>query len=648
VSGAGEGRTLILGTAGHIDHGKTTLIRALTGVDTDRLAEEKARGITIDLGFAELAEGGVRFGVVDVPGHEGFVRNMLAGATGMDAAIVVVAADEGVMPQTREHVAILDLLGVRRVVVALTRSDVADPEWADLVAEEVSELLGSTTFADAPIVRTAVPPEGEPAGLEALRGALVKVAEGVARDAGDLVLLPIDRVFTVRGTGTVVTGSLVSGTLEVGDTVAVLPGTRRARVRGIQMHGRDADVAAPGARVAVALGGGDVDSDALSRGQALVTQEGWEASRMLTVRVRVLRGTGWELSERQRVHVHIGTKEVMARCVLLSPEKGELRERLAPGEEGWVQLRLEAPAVARVGMRLVLRSWSPVTTIAGGTVAEVYPPKRHGREALERLEARLAADPVVRADAALQAAGGEGVSRAELPVRAGVAPAVLTGVVEALLEAGAVTAPDGRIFSVRAADRAAARMLAVVDATHRDEPFRRGVGLPLVRAAVPAGSHPELADAVLAREGARGELEVVEGVVRRVGFEATLSTAQLALRDRLAALHAEAGLEPPRFGDLPPEVVDDPAFHTVLRELESDGVLIVLDDDLRIDAAAFEAAIARVRDAFTGRDGLGPADFREVIPVSRRWLLPILQGMDRRGVTRFDGSGRSVPQKGAD
>ncbi|MDT8369327.1 MAG: selenocysteine-specific translation elongation factor, partial [Longimicrobiales bacterium] len=284
-------RRLILGTAGHIDHGKTALVRALTGVDTDRLAEEKARGITIDLGFAELADDGMSFGVVDVPGHEGFVRNMLAGITGIDLALLVVAAEEGVMPQTREHVAILDLLGVRRVIVALTKVDLVEPEWVDLVEEEVRELLEPTGFAAAPMVRTSVE-SGE--GIEALRRGLREAAEvAEAPDEDDVTLLPVDRVFTVRGTGTVVTGTLVSGRIRVGEGVRVIPGGLEARVRGLQLHGGDVEVAGAGARVAVALAGEGVAPEAVERGRALVTEPLWEASSMLTVRVRVLPDTGW-------------------------------------------------------------------------------------------------------------------------------------------------------------------------------------------------------------------------------------------------------------------------------------------------------------------------------------------------------------------
>lgn len=639
-------RTLILGTSGHIDHGKTTLVRALTGVDTDRLVEEKARGITIDLGFAELVEGDVVFGVVDVPGHEGFVRNMLAGATGMDAALLVVAADEGVMPQTREHVAILDLLGVRCVVVALTRSDIADPEWAELVEEEVRELLSTTGFPAAPIVRTAVPPEGDPQGLAELRSTLVEAATadagmGGAHAADDLLQLPIDRVFTVKGTGTVVTGTLLGGALTVGDAVAVAPEDLRARVRGLQMHGRDVERATPGARVAVALTGPDIDREALTRGQVLGPDPAWPPSRMLTARVRVLPDTGWELVDGQRVRVHLGTAEVMARCVVLWPE-AEARDRVGAGEEGWVQLRLESSVSARVGMSMVIRAWSPVTTIAGGIVAESHPPRRAGSAPTALLERRIGDDPVARLDAALEVAGAAGLAAIDLPVRTGLTPAGIADARDTLLARGGLAAPDGRLFAPAVADAAAERILALVRETHTDEPWQPGPPLPRVRERVGRAAHASLVDALLARMSQRDELVVEGGHVRDPGFETRLSEAQIALRDELAELYEEAALEPPRIADLPERITEDPAFHTLLRGLEAEDQLVALDEEYRIDAAALVTAVQAVRRELAGRTGLGPSDFREFIPVSRRWLLPILAYLDRTGVTRFEGGERSV------
>ena len=331
--------SLILGTAGHIDHGKTALVHALTGIDTDRLREEKERGITIDLGFAELSDGVRHMGVVDVPGHEGFIRNMVAGATGMDVVLLVIAADEGVMPQTREHLDIVTLLGVERLVVALTKADLVDEEWLEMVREEVQGLLAGGPYEGATILPTSV---RTGAGVEALARTLLATAEqGSERDSTDPARLPVDRVFTVHGTGTVVTGTLRSGRLRIGDRVRVIPGELVARVRGLQVHGREVEEARLGERTAVALAGAGTDRQTLARGQAVISGPGWAPASMLTARLRVLQGAGWRIARGQRVRVHLGTAEVMARCAVLEAEA------LEPGDEGWVQLRLEEPVPAR-------------------------------------------------------------------------------------------------------------------------------------------------------------------------------------------------------------------------------------------------------------------------------------------------------------
>ena len=319
--------SVILGTAGHIDHGKTALVRALTGTDTDRLKEEKARGITIELGFAELAvDGRPHFGVVDVPGHEAFVRAMVAGAAGMDVVLLVVAADEGVMPQTREHLAIVELLGVPELVVALTKADAVDEEWMELVDSDVEDALSTTPYAGAPRIPTSAMAG---TGLDSLLDALTLAAERAGSSGHeDLARLPLDRVFTIQGTGTVVTGTLWTGELTVGDRVRVLPDDLNARVRSLQVHGRKTDRASTGDRTAVALTGQGADRDIVSRGATLVTAPEWKATWMLTARVRMLADSGWSLVHNQRVHVHHGTAEVLARCVVLCPEA------LAPGDSG--------------------------------------------------------------------------------------------------------------------------------------------------------------------------------------------------------------------------------------------------------------------------------------------------------------------------
>lgn len=626
----------ILGTAGHIDHGKTALVRALTGVDTDRLAEEKARGITIDLGFAELHEGSFELGIVDVPGHEGFVKNMLAGATGMDLVLLIVAADEGVMPQTREHHAILRLLGVDQVVVALTKADLVEPDWLELAREDVRELLSAGPFAEAPIVPTSAV-TGE--GLDELRRE-IGAAAGRSRpgDPEDLAVLPVDRVFSVRGTGTVVTGTLWSGALRVGDRVRVQPGAVDARIRGLQLHGTDASVAGAGRRVAVALTGDGVDTETLRRGQTLVTLPGWEPSRMLTVRVRVLEDSAWALEQGQRVRVHVGTAEVMARCALLGSD------RIGAGEEGWVQLRLEAPVMARARQRLVLRSYSPMITFAGAEVVEVFPPKRRIKseapgEVLEGVrEGEGKSLPAV-----LALAGFEGVPAGLLPVLTGWSPTRVEEALALCRNEGAILA-DGRWVGAGAVAEHRAAITAAVRRIHHEEPFRRGAPVESLRALAPASAPRGLTDAVLAAAAEAGELEVRDGLVSEAGFRPRFSPEQEAALDALVDIYREAGLSPPTLDELPEAIRSDPAFLALVRELEGRGDLVALEPDLLVDAAALSGGIERTRQLLGGATGLGPADFREALPVSRRYLLPLLRTLDRLGVTRNSGDVREVPE----
>ena len=639
-------RRLILGTAGHIDHGKTELVRALTGVDTDRLKEEKERGITIDLGFAELSIGDLQLGVIDVPGHEGFIRNMLAGATGMDVVVLVIAADEGVMPQTREHLSILSLLGVQRLIVALTKADLVEEEWLGLVGEEVRELLADTLYRDALLLPTSA---RTGRGLQALVESLRLVAEAVQEeDPQDLARLPIDRVFSVRGTGTVVTGTLWSGSLRTGEKVRILPGEIPARVRGLQVHGREVDEAWGGQRTAVALVGTGVERAALARGQVLVCDAGWGASGVMTIRASVIGDSTWMLESGQRVRVHLGTAERLARVVLLGPEA------LGPGEEGWAQLRLEAPAVARARERVVLRSYSPVTTLGGGVVAEPLAPKRARLSAAEErwLADVLAGDDGAAVAARAEVAGWKGESTLRLPVTTGLPSWRIQAILSSLPPLGAPESgaaaiprrlPDGVISGAKVTE-GLLRLEQAVDAFHAAEPLRPGLDVETLRQALPRGAHPELPDALLDALVSAGRLVLRGGLVSRPGFSATLGPVQERLLERLAELYRTAALTPPMVEELPEEVRGSPDFWPILRLLEGDGRVTRVDGDLFMWSDALRQAAAKVRQALAGREGLGPADFREALPLTRKHLLPILAYLDQLGVTRRRGNVRDVPE----
>jgi selenocysteine-specific elongation factor len=630
-------RRLILGTAGHIDHGKTALVKALTGVDTDRLKEEKERGITVDLGFAEYpVEEELSFGVVDVPGHEGFIRNMVAGASGMDLVLLVVAADEGVMPQTREHLSIVGLLGVPRVAVAVTKADLVEEEWLELVEEEVRELLEPTAFRDAPILPvSAITGEGLPE-LGQLLGRLAQDTH--ARGADDVVRLPVDRVFTVRGAGTVVTGSLWSGTLAMGHRVRLLPGDQEARVRSLQIHGEEVEEAPAGSRLAVGLSGPKVSHQDLTRGQALVSPTGWEVSWMLTSRITHLPGSGWEIEQGQRVRVHLGTAEVLARVALLD------RELLRGGEEAWVQLRLESPVLARVRDHLVVRSYSPLTTIGGGPVAEVLPRKRRRLSPGEAdlLAARLGSDDSASVSALATLARWSGVPVSDLSQRTGLSPSRTESAVESLRGREDLFLVDDLLFSREIRREGEGRILRALEAFHTQNPLKPGIPLEELRQVIPGDFGPRLAEALLRELSDRDEIHLRMGHGMLAGFRRILSRQQEALRGQLRTALGEGGLTPPPLKELAHRLGDPGEIEGILRLMEDEGEVVGLDGEFFLPIEAVRRAGEDVVRLLGGARNLGPADFKEALPMTRRHLLPLLRYFDLVGVTTRMGDGRDV------
>ena len=610
---------MIVGTAGHIDHGKTALVRALTGIDTDRLPEEKRRGITIDLGFAplDLPNVGVA-GVVDVPGHEAFVRTMLAGATGIDLALLVIAADEGVMPQTREHLAILGLLGIRGGVVALTKSDLVEPDWLDLVRLDVADVLAGTAMADAPMVATSVVTG---AGLPALREALAAAAADVsARRDDDVFRMPIDRVFTIRGTGTVITGTVWSGSIGRDDVVRVMPDDKTVRVRGLQAHGTAIDRAKPGTRLAVALAG--IDHDALTRGAVLVSEGGWHASRVLRADLTLLGNTVAALSPRASVRFHLGTTEVGARVV--TPGGA-----LSPGETKPGRVVLDAPVVVRAGDRFVIRGGSPVSTLGGGVVVDPHPAHRRARPWTaqhDSFDARLSL--------ALREAGGEGLGIADLPVRLGASPSDVAACLEPhkdVLRIGA------RIFDRAYRDELVSSLAEAVAQHHQRNPLDAGVLLQTIRARVVGRS--ELLDDAVRTAVISGHLETIEnGLVRRTGWRPTLSNDQTDLKATLAGALRTAGPEPPSLGEL--SAAHGPSVVPIIRMLEREGTIVPVESDRYYDAGALTALVDRLRNGMIGGREYTPSELRDVIGLSRKYLIPFLEYCDRRGITERRSTGR--------
>ncbi|HEY7686411.1 MAG TPA: selenocysteine-specific translation elongation factor [Gemmatimonadales bacterium] len=623
-------RRFVIGTAGHIDHGKTALVQALTGVDTDRWEEEKRRGITIDLGFAPIDLGSaIEASIVDVPGHEGFVRNMLAGATGIDVALLVVAADEGIMPQTEEHLAIVELLGVRRGVPVLTKRDLVDAEWLALVETEVAARLRTSRVRwDAPIATSAV----TRAGLDTLREALGRIAADLTeRPAEDLFRLPIDRVFAVAGAGTVVTGTTWSGSVAVGDTVRLLPLEREARVRSIEVHGRPAERAVPGRRTALALVG--VDKAELARGDVVVTGEGWGATRVLDAAIEVLPGARRPIHPRTRVRVHLGTAQVLARASQNGP--------IAPGARGRVRFVLESPVVARGGDRFVLRSLSPVTTIGGGGVLDPFPASQ---PRLPERNLQVAQDPADRVAAWVAEAGLGGLRIAELPVRLGILPGENVSSVIATAGKGVLSC-DGLVVWRVAAVAEAERLSTLVAGHHEKHPLDPGMSLQALRSAL--GSErkrgpgvPEPIMDLVIDLGCRKQLfEIAGGVVRRPGWAPILDQGSSDSRSALLRRLTESHWQVPTVVELERELAGAPV-RALLAHLVREGGVQQLDQE----RFATPAALAEFRNALQSELGkLGsatPAELRDRFGLTRKYLIPLLEWADRQGITERRGDAR--------
>jgi selenocysteine-specific elongation factor len=580
-------RHVVVGTAGHVDHGKTALVKALTGIDADRWAEEKRRGITIDLGFAKLDLGeDFTASVVDVPGHEDFVRNMVAGATGMDVVLLVVAADEGVMPQTHEHLAILEFLSVRTGVVAITKCDLVDEEWLELVEDDVRSKLSTSSIAwSANILRVSAE-TGQ--GINDLRAGLADAAKAAnVRTEIDLFRLPIDRAFSIAGAGTVVTGTTWTGTVNVGDEVRILPGKGGARVRGIEVHDETCRSALPGRRTALALTG--LSRTDVERGHTVVADKVWRSTNAVDAEV-------------------------------------------SPGAENApVRMRLEAPVVCRWGDRGVLRSYSPVTTIGGCVVADPFPPAKPRRP--QNLLERAVTDPEKRLAAFVDAAEERGLDADDLTVRLGIPPALATSLLKDLSE---IVRAGDRLFSPTAATAARTATLSALEEYHKASPLEFGMPRDLARQQV---SNEALADVVHTALASEGVLVIDGKVIRLSTFSAALSPEQTEIAEHLKQELAAAGFEGRTVAELG-EVAAEEVARELLGFLVREGTTVRVGKDRYYDRGELAKLISVVMQEIERLGQVTPADLRERTGLSRKYLIPLLEWMDGQSLTVRLGDAR--------
>jgi selenocysteine-specific elongation factor len=625
---------VVVGTAGHIDHGKTALVKALTGIDTDRLPEEKARGITIDLGFAFLEEPeGLTIEIVDVPGHERFVKNMLAGAGGIDLVMLVIAADEGVMPQTREHLAICQLLRIKSGLVALTKTDLAEPDWIELVQEDVRSLLHRTFLRDCPIMPVSV---RTGAGLAELRAALRDLARAVpAKATEQTARLPIDRVFTVRGFGTVVTGTLTSGSLGLEDRLEVYPRGVQSRVRGLQVHGKPVERATAGQRTAVNVQ--SVERAAIERGDVLAPPAALVPTLLVDVTLELLKEAPRPLKTRDRVRLHVGTQEVMARVLLID------RPQLEPGQVTYGRFRLEAPVVALPGDRYVTRSYSPINTIGGGTVLDVVPPrfKRKAPELLAHLTLLETGTPAQVLEEHLKHAGAAGARAADLRARTPFGPERLRTLLEELVQAGSIVAVDREWYLHREVNnRLRSQTLALLEAFHAENPLRAGISREELRSR--AGHAQErVFSQLLASLEAEGVVRSEKDQVRLAAHTIRLTPEQQRVVSGLESAFRAAGPAPPSPEEALGKLgVKGSEKHELFQLLVSDRRVIRVKESLYFHAEALGAIQDKLIACLHQKKEIGPADVKDLLGISRKYAIPLMEYFDAQRITVRQGERR--------
>lgn len=632
-------KNIVIGTAGHVDHGKTALIKALTGIDTDRLKEEKKRGITIELGFAHLPlPNGETAGIVDVPGHEKFIKNMLAGAGGIDLALLVVAADDGVMPQTKEHLGILGLLGIADGVIAVTKCDLADPEWIKLVEDDIRQEVAGTFLEAAPIVRVSAF-TGQ--GLTELKAVLAERAESVAQKSEAASFrVPVDRVFSVEGFGAVITGTMIEGLLRDGDEVEVYPSGKRARVRNLQVHSNDVDCARAGQRVAVNLAG--IRRDELCRGDVLAAPGSMKNTMMLDVKLRVLRDSGRVIANGSRLHIYLGSREALCKLALLD------HDALGPGQEGYAQLRFTEELAAKKGDRFVARFYSPIETVGGGVVLDANPPRRRrGQEkALRALEVRE------------RGSGGELLLQVihensqylipleEIGRRLSIGTEALQSGLSALEAGGKVVLLDNsHAVSAEWLDGLRGRLEELLGDYHRENPLQAGMRKDELRNRLLPGRDPAVAEKVLLHFGRAGAISLDNQKAALAGFRVQYGEGERQMAEKLEAMFRDAGMAPPGPDELAAAFPKEKALKKLMEAMQAEGVLLAVGPQIYFHREAMARAQESLTKYIAENGQITLAQFRDISGTSRKFALALLEYLDRHGVTKKIGDARVLARR---
>ena len=632
----------VLGTAGHVDHGKTALIKALTGVDTDRLKEEKQRGITIELGFASLKlPSGQILGIVDVPGHEKFIKNMVSGAAGIDLVLMVIAADEGIMPQTKEHLNICSLLGISRGIIALTKTDLVEKDWLNLVQSEITDFLKGTFLEDAPIIPvSAVKEEGLSDLIQALDSMISKIAEKT--DDG-IFRLPVDRVFTMKGFGTVVTGTLASDHIKTGEEVQILPENIAARIRGIQVHNHPVEEAWAGQRTAINLQG--IEKSVINRGNVLVRPQTVWPSQRLDVFVEFLAANSKNLKNRALVRLHTGTSEIISRIILLE------KDELTPGEKGFAQLVLSDQDVVVAGDHFVLRSYSPITTIGGGQIIDPLP-KKHKRlnnKIIEDLNLLQKGTLPEKISVILERAGFTGIGLQRLAFRLGIKAKIIREALEKLFsgkKAFLLDSEETTVISAHFFNQLEEIVIRIITAYHQKNPLKEGISKEELKGSLGNDVSPKLFNMVMGSLNKKETVISDKDNVRLAKHQVELAGDLDSLRQDIARIYDEAGLTPSSLTEVINQFGSQKTkAQSIINLMLKEGDLIKINEELCFSRKLLD----NLQNDYTKllmKDGQAtPASFKELTGLSRKYIIPLMEYFDMNKLTVRVGDHRVLRKK---
>ncbi len=641
-------RYVILGTAGHIDHGKSALVKALTGTDPDRLKEEKERGITIDLGFADLAyPDGLKVGIVDVPGHERLIKNMLAGAGGIDMVLMVIAADEGIMPQSREHLDICRLLRVKRGLIAITKSDLVEEDWIELVQEEVRDFVRDSFLEGAEIVAVSSK-SGVNIDLlkEKIRGLAMSVEP---KSEKGIFRLPVDRIFTLRGFGTVVTGTAISGSISVEAGIEILPKGTRAKVRGLQSHGKDIKKAYAGQRVAINLQG--VAKEDIQRGDVIAIPDRLKTTYFIDADIELLKSAPVKgLKNRSLVHFHTGTTELTGRIIIYpagsreapGPSGESDREELKLGGKAFCQLRFKEPITVMAGDRYIIRRFSPLMTIGGGEILDVSPKRRSRDERLRDLAVFEQGSLQEKLGLKILQGGLNGVSMADLSGWIKIEPPELQREIHALVKAGKLLQCEGRIIHKEKYDEFGKRLVDTLSDFHKSNPLKPGMTKEALRALY-RGLDQRLFEVFLSQVG---DIFVERDIVRLKTFRIALSEDKQALKERILTVLEKSAFQPPSRDELAKAVSIRPQeAEELLKIMAAEKSLVRINDSMYITMQHHTKMLKGLKDFFAGKSEMTVGEFRDLLQTSRKFALPFLEHLDAGRVTLRVGEVRKLLKK---